>query len=221
VAAAVYQDVFGRMVASPAYREWVVNHPDEALDGLDLTDRERRRLLAVASQPGMAVNTAIHRANRLTPIDQALPLTCALLGDALPGLLERYWMLHTAESLQVPSESERFRAFLGAETAAGRVNGPYLEEVLDFERACAEQRLFVEQAPARDAEAPGLPLRIRIVRFAHDPVPLLGALASRRSPPSDLPVGEFYVVVDGRSAELEFRLLDRAAVAWFREHGLI
>lgn len=89
---ATYQDVFCRMVASAAYRDHVLVEPDVALAGLDLSDRERRRLLAIAAQPGMRVNTAIHRANRLTPLDQTLPFTCFLLGDELGPLVDRYWL---------------------------------------------------------------------------------------------------------------------------------
>src|SRR5918996_1445360 len=69
----VYQETFCRMVALPAFRECIVQQPGEALNGLELTPRERKRLLAIASQPGMRVNTAIHRANRLTPLDQTVP----------------------------------------------------------------------------------------------------------------------------------------------------
>src|SRR2546425_6314789 len=108
----VYQEIFCRMVASPGFRDRVLEGPGQALNGLDLTERERQRLLAVAAQPGMLVNSAIHRANRLSPLDQALPLTCFLLGERLRGLLERYWSENPTENLQIPAECERFAAFL-------------------------------------------------------------------------------------------------------------
>jgi hypothetical protein len=218
----VFQDVFCRMVASSAYRDWILGRPDEALDGLDLSDRERRRLLAVAAQPGMRLSTSIHRANRLTPLHQTLPLTCTLLGDTLGDVLERYWMAHTAENLQVPSECERFAGFLERELADGRLSSPFLAEVLAFERACTALRFWQGAEPLpSDSEVPGLPPLVRIVRFAHDPVPLLDALASKRPPPPDLPTGEFHVVIDCRSGEAEFRLLDAEGLASLRKHGLI
>src|SRR5262245_33601395 len=108
----VYQETFCRMVASPAFRERIVQHPTEALSSLELTTRERNRLLAIAAQPGMRVNTAIHRANRLSPLDQTVPFTCFLLGEQLPAILERYWFENPTENLQLPAECERFAAFL-------------------------------------------------------------------------------------------------------------
>jgi hypothetical protein len=50
---AVYQDIFCRMVASLGFRERVLERPGEVLNGLDLTERERRRLLTLAAEPGM------------------------------------------------------------------------------------------------------------------------------------------------------------------------
>jgi hypothetical protein len=89
MALAVYQEIFCRMVASLGFRERLLECPGEVLNGLDLTERERRRLLALAADPGMRVNTAIHRANRLTPLDQTLPFTCFLLGERLRAVVER------------------------------------------------------------------------------------------------------------------------------------
>ena len=141
---AVYQEVLCRMVASPGFRDRVLEGPGDALNGLDLTERERQRLLAVAAQPGMRVNSAIHRANRLAPLDQALPLTCFLLGERLRSLLERYWSENPTENLQIPAECERFAAFLKDDMKAGRIDDPYIEDVLGFERTCTELRFFTE-----------------------------------------------------------------------------
>lgn len=44
-----------------------------------LSDREERRLLAVARQRGMATNCALYRANRLSPLRSFLPRTCSFL----------------------------------------------------------------------------------------------------------------------------------------------
>ena len=112
----VYQETFCRMVAMPAFRERIVQDPMEALHGLELTPRERRRLLTIAAQPGMRVNTAIHRANRLTPLDQTMPFSCFLLGDQLAALVERYWLENPTENLQLPAECDRFAAFLKQKT---------------------------------------------------------------------------------------------------------
>jgi len=205
------------MVASPAFRERVLERPGEVLDSLDLTERERRRLLAMAAQPGMRVSTAIHRANRLSPLEQSLPFTCFLLGESLPDLVERYWSENPTENLQIPAEYERFAAYLGGEIRAGRVAGPYLEEVLAFERACTELRFFTADELGRRASASaGLPPQVRIVTFRHDPERLLGALEKLEMPPPEIERGEFHLLIDCRSGEPDFRLLDEEAVTALR-----
>lgn len=213
----VYQETFCRMVALPAFRERIVQHPIEAFDGLELTERERKRLLAIAAQPGMIVNTAIHRANRLTPLDQTLPFSCFLLAEQLPSLLERYWLENPTENLQLPAECERFATFLKTEIQANRIVNPYLEEVLEFERVCTELRFFTEQELRNlDSSNDGLPDLIRIVQFRHDPVPLLDALTNDQLPPADLPAGEFHLLIDYRTEEPDFRLIDDDGLAAIR-----
>jgi len=206
------------MVASPAFRAALVERPDDVLRGIDLTDRERRRLLAIAVQPGMRVNTAIHRANRLTPIEQTLPFTCVLLGDRLGEIVDRYWSEHPTENLQAPAECERFATFLLGEIGRGAIVDRYLEDVIGFERACTELRFHTGDAERSPASLPAL---VRVVRFTHNPVPLLEALGELRRPPEDVPAGAFYLVVDCRGGEPQFRMLDHAAVAAFRARGWI
>jgi hypothetical protein len=214
----VYQETFCRMVAMPAFRERIVQHPIEALDGLELTPRERQRLIAIAAQPGMRVNTAIHRANRLTPLDQTMPFTCFLLGDQLAALVERYWLENPTENLQLPAECERFAGFLKREIQDDRITMPYLEEVLVFESVCTELRFFTgEELRNRHLSNDGLPDLVRIVNFRHDPVQLLEALANLQQPPADLPTSEFHLLIDYRSEEPEFSLLDAGGLAAIRQ----
>lgn len=214
----VYQEISCRMVASLAFRERVVQRPDEVLNGLDLTERERRRLLALAADPGMQVNTAIHRANRLSPLDHTLPFTCFLLGERLRALVERYWSENPSENLQSPTECQRFAAFLTGEVRAGRLADPYLEEVLEFERTCTELRFFTDEE-LRHVASPvdHLPSLLRIVTFRHDPVRLLESLADREMPPVHLSAGEFHLLIDCRSGEADFRLLDAEGLEAVRQ----
>lgn len=223
MSAAAYQDVFCRMVASAAYREYVIAQPDVALAGLELTERERRRLLAIAAQKGMRVNTAIHRSNRLTPLDQTLPFTCLLLGDELGPLVDRYWFENTTENLQLPAECERFGQFLEERLREGTISNPYVAEVLAFERACMQLRFSVDGAATGDpaGRRTGLPPRVRVVRFDHDPVPLLETLGQLKSPPFDIARGAFHLVIDCRTGEPEFRLLDADGTAALKARGLI
>ena len=197
---AAYQELFCRMVASPALRDRFLQTPDEVCRHLDLTDRERKRLESIVHQPGMRVNTAIHRANRLTPLYQTLPFTCFLLGEGLRETLERYWTLHPSENLQLDVECERFADYLIGELRAGRVWGEYLEEVLAFERNCAALRF--RQPPL-----------LRIIPFRHDPEPLLASLARLELPTPPPATGDFQLAVDCRHGEADFYLLDPTATA--------
>jgi hypothetical protein len=218
MAIAIYQEIFCRMVASLGFRERVLDCPDEVLKGLDLTERERRRLLALAADPGMRVNTAIHRANRLTPLDQTLPFTCFLLGERLGSVVERYWSENPSENLQSPTECERFATFLTAEIEAGHITDPYLEEVLAFERTCTGLRFYTEEELRRTGSpGDGLPPLVRITTFRHDPVQLLEALANLEMPAAELPEGEFHLLIDCRSGEADFRLVDAEGLAALRQ----
>jgi len=194
---AAYQEVLCRMVASPDYREQFLRQPDSRLP---LTAREMERLRAVAVQPGMRVNTAIHRANRLAPLYQTLPFTCFLLGAPIRGVLDSYWQRHPSENLQLDVECERFATYLNEELAAGRVQGEYLAEVLAFERACAALRF--RQPPL-----------LRVVQFRHDPEPLLEALAQLELPSPPPVSGVFHLAIDCRHGDASFYLLSPEAVA--------
>jgi hypothetical protein len=201
------------MVASASYRRRLIENPEPIWRSHDLTERERRRLLSIAAQPGMRVNSAIHRANRLTPLEQTVPFTCFLLGDSLGPLLDRYWAVHPTENLQLPTECARFADFLEQELRAGRLSDPYVEEVLAFERACTDLRFFSDDELRPDAAAHGPAPRVRVVRFRHDPEALLAALSELKMPPPGLSEGEFHLAIDTRSGEPVFRVLDKQAMA--------
>jgi hypothetical protein len=201
------------MVASSEFRMAVQRQPSETLAELDLSERERRRLLSVADQAGMRVNTAIHRANRLTTIAQTLPFTCFLLSARAQDVFDRYWAANPTESLQLPVECERFAAFLVTEIEAARIDDPYLSEILGFERACTKLKFYTgNELEAQGWSEDGLPLLVRIVHFHHDPVALLNAL-SESTIPASLDTGDFHLAIDYRSGEPDFRLVDAAGLS--------
>lgn len=214
VALDAYQEIFCRMIASADYRTRLIEHPQSIYNNHALTEREQRRLSALAAHPGMRVNTAIHRANRLTPLDQTLPFTCFLIGDRLGPLLDRYWAANPTENLQLPTECARFADFLEQEMNGGRLVAPFVAEVLAFERTCTELRFFSEQELVRRTGAHGrLPAQVRILRFQHDPEQLLEALSELKSPSSELEEGEFYLAIDARTGDPVFRVLDGKTAA--------
>ena len=209
-----FQDIFCRMIASADYRARLIDNPEAEFDQHYLDARDKRRLTAIASHPGMRINTAIHRANRLTPLDQTLPLTCFLLGSRLGALLDRYWHCNPTENLQLPAECARFADFIVGELHSGRLVDPFVGEVLAFERACTELRFFsAEELASRTETQPRLPAKVRVLHFQHDPEPLLEALSELKPPPENLAEGDFHLAVDARSDEAVFRLLDPVAAA--------
>ena len=131
--------------------------------------------------------------------------------------MERYWTENPSENLQSPVECERFAAFLMREIGAGRIADPYLEEVLAFERTCTQLRFYTEEElRGFGATADGLPPLVRMVAFRHDPVTLLEALMNFEIPATELPVGEFHLLIDCRSGEADFRLIDADGLAALR-----
>jgi len=190
-----YQQALCDLVASPSLCLRV--RADAAtLDAYDLTDRERRRLSTVVAQPGMSTSCTLYRVNRITPLYSYLPLTCALLGDDLIVEAERYWSQGKPGDLQFGPETQRFAQFLRDRFAAGALASPYVGEVLELELAANALRWGAD--PPR-----------RTVRFAHEPEPLLAALAEDRAPPPELPEGDYLVELDASGGEVRISALSR------------
>ncbi len=189
-----YQRALSRMIASPTFCLAVRADAEAALADYDLTERELRRLAAVAFQPGMSTSCTLYRVNRITPIATYLPLTSFLLGDGLIAEAELFWDEGTPSDLQFGPETERFGRFLERRVAAGELTDPYLGEILAFELAVNRVRV------AR----PGEPLAETVI-FHHEPLPLLDALADRRRPESPPAEGVFELIVDASAGEIALR----------------
>jgi hypothetical protein len=195
------------LAASPALCARVAANADEALAGYDLTPVERRRLASAVTQRGMAVNWSLYRYNRITTLVSILPGTIHLLGTEVRDIADEFWAEQPAER-NMSRELEHFADWMRRAIARGRVSSPFLPAVLEFEMARYEvavlprARLRAEVAAARE-RAPGGPLAlhplVRVAAFAHEPQALLGRLAVRSPLPyTDIPEGEFYVILDCR-----------------------
>lgn len=202
-----FQLVLCEVIASPATaREFRINSAS-FLDNYELTPLERRRLIDISGQQGVATSCAIYRLNRITPICLYLPMTSGLLGNnALVSQAELFWTKHGTD-LQFRPEIARFGAFLRMQLSSISPLSPYLEEILNFELGVNDLQyqphLVKLQARALSSNLDGMrphPL-VRVVRFSHDPLELLEAL-SRQHEPGDIKTGEFYIVIDGRYGEL-------------------
>ncbi len=195
----------------------VAEDPDGTLAGYELTPVERRRIEHAARQKGMRVNVALYRYNRIVTLVAVLPGAIHLLGADARTVVDEYWA-DRGPDRNMRRESQRFAAFVRRALDDGRLDSPYLREVVDFEMA----RYEVAVAPrplllARVAEAaerwPGGPLvlhpLVRVAAFTHDPQVLLSHLAYRHPLPyDDVAEGEFYLLLDCRGGPFEQRPLD-------------
>jgi hypothetical protein len=164
---AAFQSAMLRLIADPAFRDAVTARETDAL-GSDLTSLETSRLQRIASDRGLDINRTLHKGFRLGKLRALLPLTCRLLGARrLARELPVFWQQRPPASFSFLPEALDFCDWL----ARRRLRIRYLGEVLAYERA------LLELERARTDAAP-----IQVVRFRHDPAPLLAALADDRRP---------------------------------------
>ncbi len=242
-----FQQALSELVMTPALRRRVAEGGaggqggDDALAAYDLSDRERRRLAALARDPGLKTGTTIHRSFRLSMLLNTLPRTCKVLApQALRELVHAYWKGTVPRSIQYVPEARRFAEFARERLRAGAVaDNPYLGEVLETELAIlalAERDPWsppVEPettAPASAASEPAgdgpaswrLHPSCRMVPFRHDPGAVLQPLAAGVAPPADLAEGEHHFLLLSRGggrvdmrqvARDEGRLLQACAAA--------
>jgi hypothetical protein len=217
-----FQLALADLSTSPDLCARVARDPEEALAGRDLTPLERRRIVAAAGQPGVAVNRALYRYNRTIPLTGVLRGTCFLLGAELRDLSDEFWAEGGLERNQ-RREAERFVDFLRRALARGRVSSPYLQEVMEFElkryqvatRPREPLLAAVDEAAERWPDGPlALHPLMRIASFTHEPNALLGLVVARRPPPyPGLPEGEFYLLLTFHDGNYKQEMLDPAWAA--------
>jgi len=213
MALAGFQRALAAIVMAPSLRaEVAALTPPElpaALAGFELTERERRRLHAVARDPGLKVTTVLHRATRLSMLTNTMPRTSRLLNE--PGLRElvyRFWREHPPTSIVYVREATRFAQFLRGLLSSGEIIHALLGEVLEAELAILELGKAGRVAPTSRAppgkEAleeeleqarPLLGPWCRVLPFRHEPLAVLRALDEDRTP-TGLPEGEHYLVLE-------------------------
>jgi len=201
------------LVASPELCILMRNSPDQLLDRYELSPRDRRRLVDMVQQRGMAVNCALYRANRIAPLYNLMPHTCFLLGDALMDEAIEFWKYFEDTRLQFKEEVEKFGDFLRERIGLGLRQSPFLAEALEYELALNDFRFIPrlevlsrlqrsEAATDRSNRIRLHPL-IRVLLFRHEPERLLQLLNERQRPPYELDAGEFWLLLDGKGEELE------------------
>src|ERR1700752_81940 len=213
-----FQQAMCDLVESPDLCLMLVQFPEQVLGRYDLSDRDRRRLVAVVQQPGMLVNCSLYRANRLSPIVNLVPHTCFLLGNALLDEATEFWKGFKETRLQFHEEVKQFGDFLRRRIEMGFVQIPILAEVLEYELALNEfrysprlevlSRLELSKTVAGESKCVQLHPLIRALLFRHEPRRLLELLDERRPPPYELAEGEFWLLLDGKGEEVETKLID-------------
>jgi hypothetical protein len=151
-----------------------------------LTDREQRRLTAIAASRGLVITRKLHRGFRLGKLLAMLPLSCARLGDELLGLeTSAFWRERASRSFYFWEEAIAFCDFLAARDRSLA----FLPEVVNYERAS----LLLQCAPERLPES-GVALL-----WPADPRPVLQALAANQAVP-DVPAAP-HLMVGERAAD--------------------
>jgi hypothetical protein len=107
-----FQRGLADLTASPALCRQVRRSPETLREQYDLSDREWRRLAAVARSRGMEANCMLYRANRLAPVALNLPDTCKALGDDLERAISEYWTSEPITDVHFLIEADRFCSFL-------------------------------------------------------------------------------------------------------------
>jgi len=167
-----FQATVARLVSDPDFRDRVQAQGEAALDS-DLTPLERQRVLSIVADKGLAAARTLHKSFRLTKIYTMLPLTRALLGpDRLAREISAFWKASPCVSHYFLEESIAFCDFLQTRLGGG-LRIKYLAEIVAYERANLELR-----RPRTGADAPAP----QVVRFAHDPIPLLEQLLKGKRP---------------------------------------
>lgn len=200
-----FQHALSRLVMSPPFRTQVVESPAEALADLDLTQRERERLEALARDSGLRTGTMIHRSFRLSMLTNTLPRTCKALGpEGIKETVHAYWLEQPSRSLLYVQEGLRFGAWALPRLRREGGGNPFLPEVLEAEIALLElarQELWETPPPeppapqeATEGLIPRLHPYLRVIRFRRDPDLVLSELAADRMP-EGLPEGEHYLLV--------------------------
>lgn len=214
MSAVEFQRALAELVASPALCLSVREDPERALESYTLSPLERRRLADVVWQRGMSTNCSLYRSNRITPLCTLLERSCFLLGERLAREVDCFWASAETNDVQYQPEVQRFAAYLEGRLRSGAIVDPLLEEVLAFEVAWVElqfspRRRILESLGA-SSTAPRLRLHplVRLVRFRHEPLSLLGRLDRREPPPYELEEGDFVLLLSVVDGDLQIGLVE-------------
>jgi hypothetical protein len=136
-----FQQACADLVASPELVQQAREDPSDLLARYELTDLERRRLVAFANAPGIAASCMLYRANRLAPLALNLRELCTALGPRLRPLLDAYWRRFPNTDVHFLAECRRFCAYLQSEAGSGQGLPPAISNRLAEDIALLDLRL--------------------------------------------------------------------------------
>ena len=125
-------------MASPALCNAVRDDDAILSERYRLSEREHRRLAAIARDKGMQAACSIYRMNRITPLAINLRDTLHAVGERLPALMTRYWQDHPRGHSHFYIESDRFCRWL---SARDEVDDRAVAEALQREWAVVREAL--------------------------------------------------------------------------------
>ena len=212
-----FQSAVAELITVPERRRAVRALGSVALEDLELDDRERRRLVALAGDPRLEVAVMLHVRRRLAGVLTALPHTCRLLGDEVVSFMNDYGESHPPRSSYFVEEGLAFADFLRAERKLTGLRA----DVLALEAAALELELEVERdgdaAPVTPTTAlsprthPRLAPRSRLVDIWSNPERLADVLRGGPAAEDETsPTRSTLFVQRRRGGELRIEALDPA-----------
>jgi hypothetical protein len=142
-----FQQALADLTASPDLCVSVRRDPSLLHRRYELTEREWRRVVAIAKHPGMQCACIVYRANRLAPLALNVPQLCKALGKDLRAVASEYWSAFPEANVHFYVEADRFCRFLKKQIEEGRTFAPEVESALQREGesvAAALQESYTE-----------------------------------------------------------------------------
>jgi hypothetical protein len=198
MSASDFQNALTAMTLNVPLARRVKHEGSSALDAYALTSRELARLVRISRQAGMALNCTLARANRLTSICDAFPMTCVVLRPWLRDLLDTLWSAESPADYQLRGEVENFARCVERDWLPRKIE--YLEEVFEYEKAC-----HALLSASREVQLSDMKGRVRRVHFSHDPARVLPPLNDATPPPPELPIAPHWLEVEIVDDALETR----------------
>ena len=149
-----FQETFAELVASPELCSAVRRDPEILRRGHSLSDKEWRRLVAIATHSGMACACMLYRVNRIVPLMAHLPVSCRALEGHLREAVSRYWMACPDFHANAFFEADRFARHLEAEIAQGMTLPPAVAPALarEHSRIVAELEVATRRPPGANGQ---------------------------------------------------------------------